>query len=138
MGPLFCKLRDDMDVTETFGTAVNISISKGVMAAVEFLGLTAQKIEQAIKSKKPLIEGKNFDITLDYKPKINQLYIYLAPKKLSKKIVKTLKPNDLDFKSMLILLGSIILAGKKTEVRLGAYGVPSSDLVKAVIKYKRK
>jgi len=127
-----------MDVIEVFGTAVNISISKGVMDATEFLGLTVKKIEQAIKSKKPLIEGKNFDITLDYKPKINQLYIYITPKKFSKKIVKTLKPNDLDFKSMLILLGSVMLAGKKTEVRLGAYGVPSSDLVKAVIKYKRK
>jgi len=127
-----------MDVTEAFGTAVNISISKGVMAAVDFLGLTAEKIDHAIKSKKPLIEGKNFDITLDYKQKINQLYVYITPKKLSKKIVKTLKPNDLDFKSMLILLGSIMLAGKKTEVRLGAYGVPSSNLVKAVIKYKRK
>ena len=132
------KPGDNMDVIETFGTTVNISISKGVMAAVEFLGLTAEKIELAIKSKRPLVEGKNFDITLDHKPKINQLYIYITPKKFSKKIVKTLKPNDLDFKSMLILLGSIILADKKTEVRLGAYSIPSSDLVKAVIKYKRK
>jgi len=127
-----------MDVVEAFGTAVNISLSKGVMAAVEFLGLSAKKIEETVKSKKPVIEGKVFDIALDHKPKINQLYIYLTPKKLSKRVVKTLRPNDLDFKSMLILLGSVMLAGKKTEVRLGAYGIPSSNLVKAVIKYKKK
>jgi len=125
-----------MDITESFGTAVNISFSKGVMTAVEFLGLPAKKIEDAVKNKKPLVEGKSFDMILDYKPKINQLYIYLAPKKLSKKFAKNLKPNDLDFKSMLILLGSLMLSGKKTEVRLGAYGVSSSDLTKAVIKYK--
>jgi len=126
-----------MDVVEAFGTAVNISLSKGVMAAVQFLGLPVKKIEQTIKTKNPLIEGKVFDITVDYKPSISQLYVYLTPKKFSREIVKTLKPNELDFKSMLVLLGSVMLNGKKTEVRLGAYGIPSSDLVKAVIKYKK-
>jgi len=126
-----------MDITESFGTAVNISFSKGVMASLVFLNLSVKKVEDVIKAKKLLMEGKVFDTIIDYKPKINQLYIYFSPKKLSKKFVKTLKPNDLDFKSMLILLGSVVLYGKKTEVRLGAYGVPSSDLVKAVIKYKK-
>jgi hypothetical protein len=127
-----------MDIVEAFGTAINISISKGAAAATEFLGLNAEKIEHTIKSKKVAKEGKIFDIIFDYKPKINQLYIYLTPKRLSKKIAKNLKPNDLDFKSMLIFLGNIMLSGKKTEVRLGACGVSSSDLVKSVIKYKKK
>jgi hypothetical protein len=126
-----------MDLIETFGKAVNTSFVS-VTDSLRFLGLTEAQIEEAVKKKRHLISQKTFDIAIDYKPKINQLYLYLVSKKSSKKLIKTFKPNKLDFKSMVIFLGNVNLFSKKTEVRLGAFGVSSSDLVKSLLKFKKK
>ena len=126
-----------MSIEETFGRAVNVSIKKNINETLKFLKISTGKLEETIKSKKKSIVGKDFDILIDYKPKINHLYIYLSPKKSSKKILKTIKPNSLDFKSLVILIGSILLLDKRTEVRLGAIGSTSSDLARAVIEYKK-
>jgi hypothetical protein len=56
---------------------------------------------------------------------------------MSKKISKSLKPNKIEFKSMVIFLGNVHLFSKSTELRLGAIGVESSDLVKALIEKKK-
>jgi hypothetical protein len=109
-----------------------------VTDSLRFLGLTEGQIEEAVKKKKRLIQQKTFDVAIDYKPKINQLYLYLVSKKSSKKLIKTFKPNKLDFKSMVIFLGNVNLFNKKTEVRLGAFGISSSELVKSVMKFKKK
>ena len=95
-----------MDLVEAFGKAVNMSFVS-ITDSLRFLGLSEGQIEQAVKKKKHLIEQKNFDIAIDYKPKINQLYLYLVSKKSGKKLVKSFKPNKLDFKSMVIFLGNI-------------------------------
>jgi len=126
-----------MDLIEAFGKAVNMSFVS-IIDSLRFLGLNEKQIEEAAKKKKYLIEQKNFDIAIDYKPKINQLYLYLVSKKSGKKLVKSFKPNKLDFKSMVIFLGNITLFGKNTEVRFGAFGVSSSELVKSLIKFKKK
>jgi len=126
-----------MDITETYGKAVNLSSNKGIDEALKFLNLNAKKIEGASKTKKPMIVGKDFDIILDMKPKINQLYIYLSPKKFSKKILKMLNPNKIDFLSMVVYLGLIEMMGQRFEVRLGAIGAQTSDLVRAVIEHKK-
>lgn len=126
-----------MKIVEAFGKAVNLSIHKGIDKALKFLELSEKELEDSIKSKKLLANRKSFDIAVDYKPKINQLYLYICPKKASKKLVKSLKPDEVDFKSMIIFLGGIKLFGRKTEVRLGALGASSSELVKATIKYKK-
>jgi hypothetical protein len=126
-----------MDLIETFGKAVNTSFVS-VTDSLRFLGLTEGQIEEAVKKKKRLIQQKTFDVAIDYKPKINQLYLYLVSKKSSKKLIKTFKPNKLDFKSMVIFLGNVNLFNKKTEVRLGAFGISSSELVKSVMKFKKK
>jgi len=126
-----------MDLIETFGKAVNTSFVS-VTDSLRFLGITESGIEEAVKKKKHLIPQKTFDIAVDYKPKINQLYLYLVSKKSGKKLIKSFKPNKLDFKSMIVFLGNITLFKKKTEVRLGAFGASSSDLVKSVMKFKKK
>jgi len=125
-----------MEISEAFGRAVNISF-KNVEESLKFLGLTPTGLEKMIKSKKFLIIGKNFDMAIDFKPKLNQVILYLTPKKWSKKFIKKLNPNLTDFKSMVILLGSIQLFKKNFELRLGAFGIQSSDLVKAIIKFKK-
>ena len=126
-----------MIIEEVFGKAVNISISKNINETFKFLKISTAKLEEAINSKKKLIEEKSFDILIDYKPKINHLYLYISPKKSSKKILKTIKPNFLEFRSLIILIGHILLLGKRTEVRLGAIGSTSSDLARAVIEHKK-
>jgi hypothetical protein len=127
----------EMEISEVFGKAVNTSFVS-ITDSLRFLGLSEKQIEEAVKKRKFLISQKSFDIAIDYKPKINQLYLYLVSKKSSKKLVKSFKPNKLDFKSMVIFLGNIILFGKKTEVRFGAFGISSSELVKSLIKFKKK
>ena len=85
-----------MDLIETFGKAVNTSFVS-VTDSLRFLGITESGIEEAVKKKKHLIPQKTFDIAVDYKPKINQLYLYLVSKKSGKKLIKSFKPNKLDF-----------------------------------------
>lgn len=125
-----------MDIAEVYGRVVNLSIQKGMISSLKFLKLNEKKIEEKL-TKGRMIEEKSFDIVLDFKPKINQLYIYLSPKKSSKKLVKSLKPNSLDFKSLVIYIGDLLLFGKRTQVRLGACGPSSSELARAVIEYKK-
>jgi len=126
-----------MSIEEAFGKAVNISISKGIGETLKFLKISTSKLEETIKKKRKVIEDKTLDILVDYKPKINHIYLYLSPKKSSKKNIKTIKPNYLEFKSLVILIGNVLLFGKRTEVRLGAIGPTSSDLARAVIDYKK-
>ncbi|MBS3054924.1 MAG: hypothetical protein J4452_00325 [Candidatus Aenigmarchaeota archaeon] len=126
-----------MTIEETFGRTVNISINKGMNESLKFLKISNTKLEETIRKKKKIIEDKSYDLLIDYKPKINHLYLYLSPKKSSKKTLKTLKPNSLEFKSLVILIGSILLFGKRTEVRLGAIGPTSSELARAVIEHKK-
>src|SRR3989344_3346717 len=126
-----------MTIEETFGRTVNISINKGMNESLKFLKISNTKLEETIRKKKKIIEDKSYDLLIDYKPKINHLYLYLSPKKSSKKTLKTLKPNSLEFKSLVILIGSILLFGKRTEVRLGAIGPTSSEQARAVIEHKK-
>ncbi|MFH0711234.1 MAG: hypothetical protein V1944_01515 [Candidatus Aenigmatarchaeota archaeon] len=126
-----------MSIEEIFGKAVNISINKNVNEALKFLKISSAKLEQTIKLRKKLVEEKTYDVLIDYKPNINHLYLYICQKKSSKKILKTIKPNSLEFRSLIILIGQILLFGKRTDVRLGALGSTSSDLARAVIEYKK-
>jgi hypothetical protein len=126
-----------MEISELFGKAVNLSF-KSIDDSLKFLKISRAEIEKNILKKKKTIQGKDFDLILDYKPKINQLYLYICPKKMSKKISKSIKPNKIDFKSMVVFLGNIHLFSKSTELRLGAIGVASSDLVKAIIEKKKR
>jgi len=126
-----------MEISEVFGKAVNLSF-KDIEESLKFLKISRADIEKNILKKKKLFQGEEFDIILDYKPKINQLYLYICPRKMSKKVSKSVKPNKIDFKSMVILLGHFHLFSKVTELRLGAIGVESSELVKAVIEKKKK
>ena len=89
-----------------------------------------------MKKKKFLIEGKNFDIVIDKKDKLNQINIYLTERKWSKKLLTSLKKSS-DFKSLVILLGHLPVLKKVYELRLGAFGIESSELVKAIIKFKK-
>jgi len=125
-----------MEIAEAFGRAVNLAQKKGIAKSLEFFDLSSKKIEEMIKKRKFLIEGKNYDIVIDKKDKLNQFNLYLTEKKWSKKLINSLKKSS-NFKSMVILLGNIPILKKVYELRLGAFGVSSSDLVKAVIKFKR-
>ncbi|MDI6798538.1 MAG: hypothetical protein QMD12_00870 [Candidatus Aenigmarchaeota archaeon] len=124
-----------MEILEAFGRAVNTSF-RNIEDSLKSLNLCPAKLEKLIKSKKFLIAGKKFDIVIDFKPKLNQVILYLTPKRWSKKFVKKLNPNLVDFKSMVTLLGNVPLFGKSFELRLGAFGISSSDLVRAIIKFK--
>jgi len=125
-----------MKIVEAYGKSVNLAIHKNINESLKFLKLSPKIIEDNIKKNK--IKGKEFDIIIDFKPKINQLYLYLSPPKTSKKLEKTLKPDKIEFKSMIIYLGDVLLFGKRTQVRLGALGCSCSDLARAVIDYKKK
>jgi hypothetical protein len=125
-----------MDIIEAYGKSVNLAIHKNINESLKFLKLTPKIIEENLKKKK--IKGKSFDIVLDFKPRINQLYIYLSSLKKSGKLEKSLNPDSLEFKSMIIYLGDILLFGKRIQVRLGAFGCSCSDLARAVIEYKKK
>jgi hypothetical protein len=126
-----------MEIIDTYGKVVNLSSSKNVDESLKLLNLTPKKIESLVKTKKQMVAGKDFDIILDMKPKINQLYIYLSPKKFSKKILKMLNPDKVEFLSMVVYLGLIEMMGQRFEVRLGAIGEQTSDLVRAVIEHKK-
>jgi hypothetical protein len=126
----------DMEIAEAFSKAINLAQKKGIEKSLEFLGLSSKKIEDLIKRKKFVLEDENFDIVIDKKDKLKQLNLYLTERKWSKKLLASLKKSS-DFKSMVIYLGKIIISKKVYELRLGAFGVPSSELVKAIIKFKK-
>jgi hypothetical protein len=125
-----------MEITEAFGKAVNLAQKKEIAKSLEFLGLSNKKIENLVKRKKFVLESKEFDIVIDKKDKLKQLNLYLTEKKWSRKLLASLKKSS-DFKSMVIYLGNIVLSKKVYELRLGAFGIPSPELVKAVIKFKK-
>jgi hypothetical protein len=125
-----------MEITEAFGKAVNLAQKKEIARSLEFLGLSNKKIENLIKRKKFVLESKEFDIVIDKKDKLKQLNLYLTEKKWSRKLLASLKKSS-DFKSMVIYLGNVVISKKVYELRLGAFGIPSSELVKAVIKFKK-
>jgi hypothetical protein len=123
-----------MKIEELFAKVINKGTAKGINPALAELKLSQTKIEKVALSKKPFIVGKDFDLVFDTKPKIKHLYIYLTPKKFTKKVLKSLRPNEIDFKSLVIYLGVLKMKKEMYEVRLGCYGIESSDLVKAVVK----
>jgi len=125
-----------MNVVEIFGRTVNAAAKEGIEKALIFLQLPAVRIESQIKKKKYLVSYKGFDVVIDYKPKFNQVNLYLTSSKWSKKLLKSLKKSS-DFKSMAVLLGSIKILKKNFELRLGAFGITSSELTKAIIKFKK-
>jgi len=107
-----------MNVVEIFGRTVNAAAKEGIEKALIFLQLPAVRIESQIKKKKYLVSYKGFDVVIDYKPKFNQVNLYLTS-------------------SMAVLLGSIKILKKNFELRLGAFGITSSELTKAIIKFKK-
>jgi len=125
-----------MDIPEIFGRAVNASF-KNTNDSLKVMGVTLNGIRDAIESKKFLIENEDFDVVVDCKPKLDQLNLYLTQKKWSRKLLKNLKPDIVDFKSLVVLVGKIKLTGKEFDLRLGAFGFSSSVLSSAVIKYKK-
>jgi len=125
-----------MDIVEIFGRIVNTAAKEGIEKALGFLQLPKERIENQIKKKKYLISYKGFDVVIDYKPKLHQINLYLTSSKWSKRLLKSLKKSS-DFKSMVIFLGRIPIWNKVYEVRLGAFGVSSSELVKALLKFKK-
>lgn len=125
-----------MEIKEAFGKAVSYSITKDLDSSLKVLGLDSTKVEALVKKKNFFIPQKNFDIIVDHKPKLNQINIYLTEKKWSKKLLESLKKSA-NFKSMMILLGNLIMDKKLFQIRMGAFGVSSSDLVKAIIRFKK-
>ena len=125
-----------MEIKEVFGKAVNYSVKKDLEASLKVLELDSAKIEELVKKRNFFVPQKSFDIVLDFKPKFNQINIYLTEKKWSKKLSESLKKSS-NFKSMMILLGNLIIDKKLFQIRLGAFGISSSDLVKAIIKFKK-
>jgi hypothetical protein len=121
-----------MEIKEIFGKVVNLS-HKSLEKSLEALNLSKEKLEKNIKNKKFLLQEKNFDIVIDYKPDSNQIILYLSPKKWSKELLKSVKKNS-EFKSMVILLGTAKILKKDFEIRIGAFGVSSSELVRAIIQ----
>lgn len=127
-----------MKIVETYGKSVNLAIHKNINESMKFLKLSPKIIEENIKKKNRKIKGKGLDVILDFKPKINHLYLYLSPTKTSKQFEKNLEPDSIEFKSMIIYLGDVLLFDKRTQVRLGALGCSCSELARAVIEYKKK
>jgi len=125
-----------MEIAEAFGRAVNLAQRKGVASSLQSLELSTDKIGKLVRKKKFLINENKIDIVIDKKDKLNQLNLYLTERKWSKKLLASLKKSS-DFKSMVIYLGRISVLNKVYELRLGAFGIPSSELVKAVIKFKK-
>lgn len=125
-----------MDVVEIFGRTVNTASKQGIEKALIFLQLPAPRIETQIKKRKYVVPYRGFDVVIDYKPKLNQINLYMTSSKWSKKLLKSFKKSS-DFKSMTILLGSVKILKKNFELRLGAFGIPSSELTKSIIKFKK-
>jgi len=125
-----------MEIAEAFGRAVNLAQKKGIAKSLEFLNLSSKKIESCVKRKKFVLEEKDFDVVIDKKDKLNQLNLYLTERKWSKKLLASLKKSS-DFKSLVILLGNLPVLNRVYELRLGAFGISSSELVKAVIKFRK-
>lgn len=124
-----------MNIVDSFGKAINIA-NTSVDASLKFLDLDKIKLEKLLKEKKFLVKGKDFDIVINYRPRSNQVNIYLSPKKWSKKLLQSLSKSS-EFKSMVILIGKVQLFMKSFEVRIGAFGIPSSELIKSIIKHKK-
>jgi hypothetical protein len=125
-----------MEIAEAFGRAVNLAQKRGIAKSLESLNLSSKKIESYVRRKKFLMEEKDFDVVIDKKDKLNQLNLYLTERKWSKKLLASLKKSS-DFKSLVILLGNLPVLNKVCELRLGAFGISSSELVKAVIKFRK-
>lgn len=125
-----------MSIVEIFGKVVNIAQKSGMSKALKYLELSENKIESLLNSKKFLVSTKNFDIVIDKKDKLNQVNIYLTDRKWSKKLLESLQKSD-DFKSMMVYLGKIRVSKKIYELRLGAFGISSSELVRAILKFKK-
>lgn len=125
-----------MEIAEAFGRTVNLAQKKGVDKALELLELSSKKIEGLLRKNKFLIEGRNFDIVIDKKDKLKQLNIYLTKKEWSKKLLSSVKKSS-DFKSMVVYLGDLSVLNKIYELRLGAFGVSTQELVKAMLKFKK-
>lgn len=125
-----------MEIAEAFGKAINLAQKKGFEKGLEILGLSSKKLETLIKKKNFLFESRDFDIVIDKKDKLKQLTLYLCEKKWSKKLLASLQKSS-DFKSMVILIGNFTIAKKVYELRLGAFGIPSTELVKALLKFKK-
>ena len=125
-----------MEIKETFGKVVNYSVTKDFESSLKVIGLDPKMIGNLIKKKNFLVDQKNFDVVIDYKPKLNQITLYLTEKKWSKKLLLSLKKSS-SFKSLVILLGNLIIDKKLFQVRLGAFGISSSELIRAIIKFKK-
>lgn len=125
-----------MNIVEIFGRTVNIASKSGIDKALTFLQLPTARIENQVKIKKYLISYKNFDVVIDYKTRLKQVNLYLTSKIWSKKLLKSLEKSS-NFKSMMILLGVVQIKKKDFELRVGAFGVPSSELTKAIIRFKK-
>jgi hypothetical protein len=125
-----------MEISDAFGKAVNLAQKYGIEKSLEFLRLPSKEIENLIKRKKFVVENKNFDVVIDKKEKLKMINLYLTEKKWSKKLLASLKKST-DFKSMVIYLGNIVVSKRVYELRLGAFGISSSELIKALIKFKR-
>jgi len=124
-----------MEIEECFGKIVNISQKKGIQKALSLIGLNNKKIESFVKKGNFIVELKNFDVVIDVKEKLNQINLYLCDKKWSKELLKSLR-NSFSFKSMVVFLGKITISKKVYELRIGAFGISSSELVKAILKFK--
>jgi len=123
-----------MNIVELFGKAANCSLEN----ALKTIKITKKKIESSIKKQDFIIKLKDYDVVVDYKPKINFLNLYLCQKKYSKKLLKSINPNTIEFKSFVVRLGGLKTGKNLLETRLGAYGFSSSELGKAMIKGFRK
>jgi len=119
-----------MEILKKFAETVNAgSIDRSLVK----LGVDKEKLEQAIKSKKFVLDGEKYDIVLDYKPRVRYLNLYLAHKKDSKKLLSALDPNNIDFKSLVVLMGKLRIHNELFDIRLGAFGYNSSELGAAML-----
>ncbi|MEM5852797.1 MAG: hypothetical protein QXS37_03545 [Candidatus Aenigmatarchaeota archaeon] len=125
-----------MKIRETFGRVVNLVQTKGMEKALELLELNKKTIENCLKKREYLIQLKDFDVVIDKKDEFNQITLYLSEKKWSKKLLVSLKKSS-EFKSMVVLLGNIKIGKKVYELRIGAFGFPTSELIKAILQFKK-
>lgn len=121
-----------MSMKEVYKKIIKLAEKGKVEEALCCLNLTKKKIENLIKDKQFIAERENFDIVIDFKAKERQLNLYLSDKKWSEKLLKSVQKSH-NFKSMMILIGSIKVFGKNCELRVGVFGVPTSELMKAIL-----
>ncbi|MEM5866558.1 MAG: hypothetical protein QXG39_01405 [Candidatus Aenigmatarchaeota archaeon] len=115
---------------------MNLVQTKGMEKALELLELNKKTIENCLKKREYLIQLKDFDVVIDKKDEFNQITLYLSEKKWSKKLLVSLKKSS-EFKSMVVLLGNIKIGKKVYELRIGAFGFPTSELIKAILQFKK-